>query len=84
MKLWSLDRACNAILFLLLYLHWKSSLRDQAAGKKFAPISGSSSSIKILFIYENKNLSRVTFFNGRNICIFVCVTDSIGKDKLKD
>ena len=39
----------------------KVPLRDWAAWEKFAPISGSSSSIKILFIYENKNLSRATW-----------------------
>ena len=60
MKLWNLVISRNEILFLLLYLHGKVPLRDQAAWKKFAPVSGSSSSLKILFIYENKNLSHAT------------------------
>ena len=60
MKLWNLVRSHNEGLFLPLYLHGKVPLRDQAAWKKFSPASGSSSSIKILFIYENKNLSLAT------------------------
>ena len=57
MKLWNLVISRNEVLFLPLYLRGKVPLRDQAAWKKFAPVSGSSSSIKIQFIYENKNIS---------------------------
>ena len=74
------DQAVEWVLFrdhsVILTVFWdqfiryicagKVPLRDQAAGKKFDPVSGSSSSIKILFIYENKNLSHATLRHTLN------------------